>query len=397
MASPKRLLDATARELAQYTRPDKLAAIRGNEGRTIASEMIAPAMPLVYDVSNPELAASQGADLLILNVLDVLTPAVQAIEVDSPADVVRHIKRLTGRLVAVNLEPVDPEADLGAAADFAGSATSGRLATPENARRAAELGVDAIVLTGNPGMGVTNAALARATRATREAVGDEIILIVGKMHASGSVGEAGSAIVDDASIEAFVAAGADVVLLPAPGTVPGCHEAQVRGWVETTHRAGALTMTAIGTSQEGADVDTIRRIALMAKMTGTDVHHLGDCGYYGITLPENLVAYSMTIRGRRHTYRRRLDPRHRHHRQHAHCRRSDRPVQHPGHPPLGRHPRPRRHDPLRRPGQRRGRAARPARCRQPPATRRAARRLNPRGTPRTELHSPTHAARRPRA
>ncbi|HEX6887390.1 MAG TPA: hypothetical protein VF143_04715, partial [Candidatus Nanopelagicales bacterium] len=60
---PKRLLDATARELATYTRAEKLAAIRGAEGRTIASEVIAPAMPLVYDVSNPELAASQGADL----------------------------------------------------------------------------------------------------------------------------------------------------------------------------------------------------------------------------------------------------------------------------------------------------------------------------------------------
>ena len=116
-----------------------------------------------------------------------------------------------------------------------------------------------------------------------------MIIIAGKMHAAGSVSEAGSAIIDDETIAAFVGAGADVVLLPAPGTVPGCHEAQVRGWVEAAHRAGALTMTAIGTSQEGADVDTIRALALMAKMTGTDIHHLGDCGYYGITLPENLV------------------------------------------------------------------------------------------------------------
>lgn len=301
---PKRLLDATARDLAGYSRADKLAAIRGSEGRTIASEVIAPAMPLVYDVSNPELAASQGADLVILNVLDVLAPEVQALPAAGPDDVIRAVKRLTGRLVAVNLEPVDPDADLATSADFAPSAAGGRLATPETARRAAALGVDAIVLTGNPGMGVTNAALVRATEATRAAVGEEVIIIAGKMHAAGSVSEAGSAIIDDATIEAFVTAGADVVLLPAPGTVPGCHEAQVRGWVEAAHRAGAMTMTAIGTSQEGADVDTIRALALMAKMTGTDIHHLGDCGYYGITLPENLVAYSMAIRGRRHTYRR---------------------------------------------------------------------------------------------
>ncbi len=301
---PKRLLDATARDLAGYSRADKLAAIKGNEGRTIASEIIATAMPLIYDVSNPELAASQGADLVILNVFDVLAPSVEAIPAEDPSEVVREVKRLTGRLVAVNLEPVDPDADLATSANFAPSAAGGRLATPETARRAAELGVDAIVLTGNPGMGVTNAALVRATRATREAVGEEVIIIAGKMHAAGSASEAGSAIVDDETIAAFVAAGADVVLLPAPGTVPGCHEAQVRAWVEAAHRAGALTMTAIGTSQEGADVDTIRALALMAKMTGTDIHHLGDCGYYGITLPENLVTYSMTIRGRRHTYRR---------------------------------------------------------------------------------------------
>ena len=301
---PKRLLDATARDLAGYGRADKLAAIRGAEGRTIASEVIAPAMPLVFDVSNPELAASQGADLIILNVFDVTAPSVQAIPADSPAEVVRTVKRLTGRLVAVNLEPVDPDADMATSGEIIDTDKVGRLATAENARRAAELGVDAIVLSGNPGMGVTNAALTRAILATREAVGGDVILVAGKMHAAGSVSEAGSAIVDDATIAGFGEAGADIVLLPAPGTVPGCHEAQVRGWVEAAHRAGALTMTAIGTSQEGADVDTIRALALMAKMTGTDIHHLGDCGYFGITLPENLVAYSMAIRGRRHTYRR---------------------------------------------------------------------------------------------
>ena len=63
-------------------------------------------------------------------------------------------------------------------------------------------------------------------------------------------------------------------------------------------------MTAIGTSQEGADVDTIRRIALECKMAGTDIHHLGDSGYTGIAAPENITAYSVVIKGLRHTYRR---------------------------------------------------------------------------------------------
>jgi hypothetical protein len=300
----KRLLDTTARDLAGYGRHDMLAAIRGSEGRTMAAEVIAPAMAAVYDVSNPELAAGTGADIVILNLLDVAQPTVSAVDVTDPADVVREVKRLTGRIIAVNLEPVDPQARRVTDDAFGPGEKAGRLATRENVEAAVALGVDAIVLTGNPGMGVTNASLTRAVAATRAAVGDEVIVMAGKMHAAGSASEAGSGIVDAQAIRAFVRAGADVILLPAPGTVPGCHEAQVRGWVEVAHQYGALTMTTVGTSQEGADVETIRRLALMAKMTGTDIHHLGDCGYFGIALPENLLAYSITIRGRRHTYRR---------------------------------------------------------------------------------------------
>ena len=51
-------------------------------------------------------------------------------------------------------------------------------------------------------------------------------------------------------------------------------------------------------------METIRQIALMCKMTGTDIHHLGDSGYTGIALPENITAYSTVIKGVRHTYRR---------------------------------------------------------------------------------------------
>ena len=301
----KRLLDTTAREVASYGREQIIASIVASEGRVLAAEVISTAMAAVQDVSNPEVAAAMGADLIVLNMLDVTQPSVDAIETPDPAEVIRTIKKLTGRLIAVNLEPVDPDADLMTDDHFGGAAgTSGRLATIENVAAAVALGVDAIVLTGNPGMGVTNGSLARAVVATRAAAGPDLLIIAGRMHAAGSVSQAGSRIVDAEALEAFVAAGADIVMLPAPGTVPGCHEALVREWVEVVHSAGALTMTAMGTSQEGADEDTIRRIALMAKMTGTDIHHLGDCGFFGIALPENIVAYSIAIRGRRHTYRR---------------------------------------------------------------------------------------------
>jgi len=300
----KRLLDVTARELTSYGRDQILASIRASEGRVMAAEVIASAMAAVQDVSNPEVAAAMGADLIVLNMLDVTQPKVDAIPAPAPVDVIRSVKALTGRLVAVNLEPVDPHADKATEDQFGDGGTSGRLATQENVEKALALGVDAIVLTGNPGMGVTNESLTRAIKATRDGAGRDAIIIAGRMHAAGSVSQSGSAIVDKRSLEGFVNAGADIVMVPAPGTVPGCHEALVRSWVETAHAAGAMTLTAMGTSQEGSDEDTIRRIALMSKMTGTDIHHLGDCGLFGIALPENLLAYSVAIRGRRHTYRR---------------------------------------------------------------------------------------------
>ena len=40
--------------------------------------------------------------------------------------------------------------------------TTGRQATVDNARKAADMGVDMIVLTGNPGVGVDNEAIMQA-------------------------------------------------------------------------------------------------------------------------------------------------------------------------------------------------------------------------------------------
>ena len=75
-----------------------------------------------------------------------------------------------------------------------------------------------------------------------------------------------------------------------------------RTLISCAHRHSALTITAIGTSQEGADVATIRQIALMCKMAGADIHHIGDTGVPGMALPQNIMAYSIAIRGERHTY-----------------------------------------------------------------------------------------------
>lgn len=298
---PKRLIDTTARELASYKKQELLTSIADSEGRTLAAETIGTVTPMLVDITNAEFVTSLGADLIMLNVFDVNEPVIQGLPQVPPDEVVREVKRLTGRMVAINLEPA---AIKNGKQSSVWNLTKGRQATPENAKKAADMGVDMIVLTGNPGVGVENDAILQALSQLKEAVGDRVILTAGKMHASGVLSEAGEKILTENEVESFVDAGADVILLPAPGTVPGISMEYAAKLIKRAHEKGALAMTTIGTSQEGADEDTIRQIALMCKMAGADIHHIGDSGYMGMALPENIMAYSVAIRGKRHTYRR---------------------------------------------------------------------------------------------
>lgn len=301
--SVKRLLDCTPSELSRYDKKDLLASIAGCEGRVLACETIGLTPPLLMDVTNAEYAASLSADILLLNMFDVQHPVIQALPPVPESETVREIKRLTGRVIGINLEPTDLERSQSNEGTL-WQMKNGRLATADNARLAADMGVDLIVLTGNPGNGVSNEAIENALREISAVVGERVILAAGKMHASGIAGEGGENIMTVQDAEAFIAAGADVILLPAPGTVPGITQEYAHRLIEAIHAKGKLALTAIGTSQEGADVATIRQIALMCKMAGADIHHIGDTGVPGMALPQNILAYSIAIRGERHTYHR---------------------------------------------------------------------------------------------
>ena len=296
----KRILDCKASDFLAANPKELLKSIAASEGRVIACETIGSIQPMLGDITNAEFAAAMGADILLLIMFDVQNPVIRGLSKCAPEDTIRVLKKLTGRPIGINLEPVEQAAE----ADEMWAMTEGRKATVANAKRAADMGVNFILLTGNPGVGVTNEAILQTLKAYKREVGDRIILAAGKMHASGVVGEGAEKIITREDIAAFAEAGADIILMPAPGTVPGITMEYIRGLVSFAHSLGCLTITAIGTSQEGADTATIRQIALMAKMAGTDIHHLGDTGYGGIALPENIQAYSIAIRGIRHTYRR---------------------------------------------------------------------------------------------
>ena len=300
----KRILDCQSSDFRAMDKESLIAAIAGAEGRTIACETIGSITPMLGDITNAEFAAAMGADILLLNVFDVQKPYIAGLPKTDPENVIHKLKELTGRPIGINLEPVEQVLSSENPDENMWAMTAGRKATLSNAKKAAQMGVNFILLTGNPGIGVTNTAIVQTLELYKKELGDRLVLAAGKMHASGILTESAEKIITREDVKAFADAGADIILLPAPGTVPGITMEYIRDLVNYAHSLGCLTITAIGTSQEGADIATIRQIALMCKMTGTDIHHLGDSGYGGMALPENIQAYSIAVRGIRHTYRR---------------------------------------------------------------------------------------------
>lgn len=264
----KRLLDCDPADFGEMDGGALLEAIRRSEGRTILCEVLWPAPPLVDGVSNAEVVVAFGADLVLLNMFD--------------GEDLAGIKSRLGRPVGVNVEPSE---------DIAPH----RRASRENLERLAD--ADFVVVTANPDAEVGSREMLSAAALVREVLPGALVF-VGKMHGSGGRGMVGETEMSQ------LARVSDAVLIPAPGTVPGSREPLVASLAATAHACGALVVATVGTSQEGSDTETVRELALAAKRAGAGVLHLGDAGVAGITDPMNVLAASLAIRGRRHTYRR---------------------------------------------------------------------------------------------
>ncbi|QKY68385.1 haloacid dehalogenase-like hydrolase [Lentibacillus sp. CBA3610] len=295
----KRLLNCTASDFDEMNGDQLRQAIAASEGRVMLSEVICATTPLYPGLTNAEYAAAFGADMILLNVFDVDQPTIEGLTVENPKNVITELKKLVGRPVGINLEPVDPDADN---TETLVNLPKGRTAITSSLEKAKELGVDFVCFTGNPQTGVTNTAILKSVKQAKTIFQDEIMIIAGKMHGAGVRNEAGSTIVSQDFVSEFARAGSDVVLLPAVGSIPGTTPAKTEQLIQAVHEQGALALTAIGTSQEGARAETIQQMALQNKMAGADIHHIGDAGEHGIAVVENIMDYSIAIRGKRHTY-----------------------------------------------------------------------------------------------
>lgn len=286
----KRLLNCYASDFLEMDKEDLKQSIKASEGRTILSENIVStaASP---GLTNSEVARSVGADLILLNGFDLLEPKVNGLD-SRENDPVRRLKELIGRPIGANIEPVDQQAVMN---EDKLTISKGRQAFKETFEEAENLGFDFICLTGNPGTGVSNKEINKAISVAKESF--KGLIIAGKMHGAG----VNEAVVDLDAIRSFIESGADIILLPAIGTVPGVIPDVVYEAVRLCKASDVLSMSAIGTSQETADPSTIKDIALQNKIAGVDIQHIGDAGYGGVAPYLNILEMSRVIRGDRHT------------------------------------------------------------------------------------------------
>lgn len=295
----KRILDIRKSDLISMTKKNKIQSLLMGEGRGLFCEIFSTSPALLGNVSNVELAAGFGADVLLLNDYYAFEPMVQGMPHQNEGNTISQIKELTGRMVGVDLYVKDRSKKEGF------WPPEGILLSEANLSKLVDDGVDLINVVGDPEQGVTNEEIAEAINQIPEGLKQQVVIVSGRMNKAGIPSMRVHEMLPKTFVKDLVDAGVDIVMLPAPGSVPGFSVDIVSELVDYCHSLGVMTLTAVGTSQEGADTDTIKTIALNAKMCGTNLHHLGDSGMVtGVASPENILSYSIAIKGKKHTYRR---------------------------------------------------------------------------------------------
>jgi hypothetical protein len=299
----------------QYGPAELLRGIRMSEGRTVVAVSRVRGPNVCDGVSNIELCAAFGADVIALGLYDPYDPyfpGLPNLEPDPEADALlakvqmdlgrgwrlAQVRELVGRPLAAAMYGTSASFPPEMEASFA--KVPGSVLT---ARLLADQGADIVQLM--DWLAPTETVADLLADIKRE-IGSDAILSFARPNGWGLFGhEADREFFTAAELRTLVAAGADIVEIPAVGTFPGLTIEKVGSWSETIRSAGGLVNMWIASSQEGADKNTIRTITWDSKKAGADMMTISDV-WLGESAPnpDNILTLGVALRGRRHTYRR---------------------------------------------------------------------------------------------
>ena len=315
----RRLISTSHSEIRAMSAAELKESIRDSEGRVVLCQNYVGANPLADGTTNAELAQAFGADMIFFNGYSMTPGASQPglqVEQWENGGFVQKSCRLKDMKALIHV-PLGIYLECGTH-DVYATSTSGtnlvrtdRVASDENLRRVLEEQADFIILAGNPGTGTDNRVIVDAARRAKEILGDQVLIFAGKWEDGVHQKVLGDPLWPMETHKKFIAdlidAGADVICMPMPGCRPGIVMEDIRELTTFAHsygNKGALVMSFLDCSVEGADEDTVRQCTLWSKMTGADIHAIGDAGLCGMSVPEDIYAMSIALKGRRLTFRR---------------------------------------------------------------------------------------------
>lgn len=316
----RRLISSSRSEILNMTAKDLKTSILTSEGRTVLCQNFV-GDNLCEGTTNAEISQAMGADMIFFNgySMDEHQSQIGLIveEWNEESQTYQQKQyRLKDMKKVINV-PLGIYLECGKG-DDASTSTSpekqnvrqDRIASKENIEKAIKEDCDFIVLAGNPGTMTSYDAIVEATKQAKEVVGDRVLLFAGKWEDGVYNKVLGDPQVPMSVHKKFISdlidAGADVICMPMPGCRAGISVDDIRELITFTHtyKPGTLVMSFLDCSVEGADNDSIRQCTLWSKMTGADIHAIGDAGLAGMSSPEGIYTMSIALKGRRLTFRR---------------------------------------------------------------------------------------------
>ncbi|MFM2488245.1 hypothetical protein ABW365_08155 [Enterococcus avium] len=208
----KRILACSASDFGKDTTPVELKeAIKASEGRVILANVAAESAPLYPEVTNGEMAAAFGADLLLLKAVDVQKLSIGGI---GEINHLSQLRELTGTGIGLNLEIAD-------------GIPTFKQVNRESIQEAISKGADFLSLTAYVKPEATVERILSDIRLVRESY--QGLLMLNPVISHGM----------DLSLEAllqYVDAGVDLLVLPSPGSVAGVTENQLAEIISAVRR-----------------------------------------------------------------------------------------------------------------------------------------------------------------
>ncbi len=303
MSNIVRLISASKSDIEKMSAMELKESIFKSEGRVVMGQHLLFAGPgVVRGVTNSELMFAWGADMVMLNTIDLDhmedNPGLCGLKL-------KELKARCNRQIGIYLGcPKAGSEDGGKKALYR---REGMVATKDHILKCKEIGADFFVLGGNPGAGTSLNDIIEGTKLAKKLLGDEMIIMAGKWEDGINEKVLGDPTADyDVKdvVKQLIDAGADCIDLPCPGSRGGITVEDIRSLVQYVHsyKPGTLTMCFLDSSVECADEETIRQIAILMKQTGADIHAIGDGGFGGCSWPKNVYQLSVSLKGEHYTW-----------------------------------------------------------------------------------------------